>query len=102
MGIAMAAEAEDMTGAQAPGGSGGAPAAPDDAPLTYERAVARLEAIIARLDSGEAELRETLALCTEAKDLILFCRGELEEVSGALRELELDKLVAELEQPGPG
>lgn len=91
--------AEETEEAQAPGRSDDPQ---DGAPLTYERAVARLEAIIARLDSGEAELRETLALCTEAKDLILFCRGELEEVSGALRELELDKLVAELEQPGPG
>jgi exodeoxyribonuclease VII small subunit len=71
-----------------------------DAERTYEQAVARLEEIIARLDSGEAELRETLALCTEAKDLILFCKGELEEVSGALRELKLDELVEGLEQPG--
>ena len=45
---------------------------------TYEQAVERLEQIIQRLDSGEAELRETLALCTEAKELIVFCRGELE------------------------
>ena len=65
---------------------------------TYEQAVGRLEEIIARLDSGEAELRETLALCTEAKDLIVFCKGELEAVSGALRELKLDELVAGLEQ----
>lgn len=74
----------------------------DEAPgaRTYEQAAERLEQIIARLDSGEAELRETLALCTEAKDLILFCKGELEAVSGALRELKLDELVAGLEQPG--
>jgi exodeoxyribonuclease VII small subunit len=71
-----------------------------DLPQTYERAVARLEEIIARLDSGEAELRETLTLCTEAKNLILFCKGELEEVSGALRELKLDELVEGLEHPG--
>jgi len=65
---------------------------------TYEQAAERLEAIIARLDSGEAELRETLALCAEAKDLIVFCKGELEEVSGALTELKLDDLVASLEE----
>lgn len=65
---------------------------------TYERAAERLEQIIARLDSGEAELRETLALCTEAKELIVFCRDELEAVSGALRELKLDELVASLEE----
>ena len=51
---------------------------------SYETAAGRLEEIIARLDSGEAELRETLALCAEAKELIVFCRDELAEVSGAL------------------
>jgi exodeoxyribonuclease VII small subunit len=66
---------------------------------TYESAVARLEEIIARLDSGEAELRETLALCAEAKELIVFCKNELEAVSGALTELELDELVRSLEDP---
>ncbi len=69
---------------------------------TYEQAAERLEAIIARLDSGEAELRETLALCAEAKDLIVFCKGELEEVSGALTELKLDELVASLEPRDQG
>ncbi len=68
---------------------------------TYETAVARLEAIIARLDSGDAELRETLALCTEAKRLIEFCKSELDAVSGELAELDLDALVASLERP-PG
>jgi exodeoxyribonuclease VII small subunit len=70
-------------------------------PETYEVAVARLETIIARLDSGEAELRETLQLCVEAKELIEFCKGELDAVSGKLRELKLDELVAELEAPPP-
>ena len=64
---------------------------------TYESAAGRLEEIIARLDSGDAELRETLALCAEAKDLIVFCRDELTEVSGALTELGLDELVESLE-----
>ena len=73
----------------------------DEAPQrSYEQAVERLEQIIARLDSGEAELRETLALCAEARDLIVFCRAELDEVSGALRELNLDELVASLERTG--
>jgi exodeoxyribonuclease VII small subunit len=68
-------------------------------PESYEVAVVRLEAIIARLDSGEAQLRETLDLCVEAKELIEFCKGELEAVSGKLRELNLDDLVADLETP---
>ncbi len=68
-------------------------------PESYEAAVGRLETIIARLDSGEAELRETLQLCSEAKELIEYCKGELDAVSGKLRELKLDELVAELDSP---
>lgn len=68
-------------------------------PENYETAVARLEQIIARLDSGEAQLRETLQLCTEAKGLIQFCKAELDAVSGELTELNLDQLVIELERP---
>lgn len=73
--------------------------ATDNTPENYETAVARLEQIIARLDSGEAQLRETLALCTEAKGLIQFCKAELDAVSGELTELNLDDLVSELERP---
>ena len=73
---------------------------------TYEQAFERLEAIIARLDSGKAELRETLDLCREGKELIQLCKGELDAVSGELKELDLDALIAELEshegQPGEG
>ena len=65
--------------------------------LTYEQAFERLEAIIARLDSGEAELRETLDLCREGKQLIERCKSELDAVSGELRELDLDALVEELQ-----
>jgi exodeoxyribonuclease VII small subunit len=68
-------------------------------PESYEVAVGRLETIIARLDSGEAELRETLRLCVEAKELIEFCKGELDSVSSELRELRLDELVADLDGP---
>ena len=73
--------------------------ATDNTPENYETAVARLEQIIARLDSGEAQLRETLALCTEAKGLIQFCKAELDAVSGELTELNLDELVSDLERP---
>ena len=67
---------------------------------TYETAVARIEAIIRRLDSGEAGLRETLALVQEGRDLVEFCAGELEAVSRGLEELRLDDLVARLEGAG--
>jgi len=67
---------------------------------TYEGAVARIEEIIRRLDSGEAGLRETLALVQEGRDLVEFCAGELEAVSRGLEELRLDELVARLEGAG--
>ncbi len=70
---------------------------PDEQTQTYEQAFERLEQIIARLDSGEAELRETLELCREGKELILLCKRELDAVSGELKELDLDALVADLQ-----
>ena len=67
---------------------------------TYETAVARLEEIIRRLDSGEAELRETLELIREGRELVAYCAAELEAVTRGLEELRLDELVARLEQGG--
>ena len=67
---------------------------------TYETAVARLEEIIRRLDSGEAELRETLELIREGRELVSYCAGELEAVTQGLEELRLEELVERLEQGG--
>lgn len=66
-------------------------------PDSYEAAVERLEAVILRLDSGKAELRETLDLCREGKSLVEYCKGELDAVSGELQRLDLDELVSKLE-----
>ena len=65
--------------------------------LTYETAVARIEEIIRRLDSGQAGLRETLALVKEGRDLVEYCAGELEAVGKGLEQLRLDDLVTRLE-----
>jgi exodeoxyribonuclease VII small subunit len=67
---------------------------------SYETAVTRIEEIIRRLDSGEADLRETLALVKEGRDLIEFCATELEAVNQGLQELRLEELVARLEGGG--
>jgi exodeoxyribonuclease VII small subunit len=67
-----------------------------EAELSYEAAGERLEAIIARLDSGQAGLRETLALCQEGRRLIEFCAAELDAVGHGLEELRLDELVERL------
>ena len=73
-----------------------------DSPQTYEGAVARLEEIIATLDSGRAGLRETLGLVREGKELVEYCKGELDAVSGELEKLDLDALVEQLEAAGNG
>lgn len=65
---------------------------------TYETATGRLEEIIRRLDSGEAELRETLALCQEGRSLVEYCASELDAVGQGLEELKLDELVARLQE----
>lgn len=66
-------------------------------PESYEAAIARLEEIIQRLDSGRAELRETLELCREGKVMVEYCKAELDAVSGELQRLDLDELVRKLE-----
>ena len=67
---------------------------------TYETAVARLEEIIRRLDSGEAELRETLELIREGRELVSYCASELDAVTKGLEELKLEELIERLEQRG--
>lgn len=67
---------------------------------SYESAVERIEEIIRRLDSGEAGLRETLALVKEGRDLVEYCAAELDAVSRGLEELRLEELVARLEGAG--
>jgi exonuclease VII small subunit len=51
---------------------------------------------VRRLDSGEATLSETLALCREAERLLTCCAAELDAVSAGLAELDLDSLVSRL------
>jgi exodeoxyribonuclease VII small subunit len=68
-------------------------------PESYEAAVERLEQIIDRLDSGRAGLRETLDLCREGRELVVYCTAELDAVGQGLEELKLDELAAKLESP---
>lgn len=72
-----------------------------EAATDYETAAARLDEIIARLDSGDAQLRETLDLCAEAKGLIEYCAAELTAVDEGLKELRLEDLAASL-KPSAG
>jgi exodeoxyribonuclease VII small subunit len=67
-----------------------------ETPESYEAAVERLEQIIDRLDSGQAGLRETLELCGEGRDLVIYCTAELDAVGEGLKELKLDELATRL------
>lgn len=73
----------------------------DEGGQTYESAVERLDQIIKRLDSGEAELRETLELCGEAKELVEYCAAELKAVDEGLKELRLEDLANSLASRAP-
>ena len=72
---------------------------PDTARRSYESATERLDQIISRLDSGDAQLRETLDLGAEAKELIEFCAAELAAVDDGLKELRLEDLAKSLAPP---
>ena len=61
-----------------------------------------VEAVVARLDSGDAQLRETLDLCAEAKTLIEYCATELAAVDDGLKELRLEDLAESLQSGSAG
>lgn len=69
---------------------------PEQIAESYEAATSRLDEIIHRLDSGEAQLRETLELCEEAKQLVEYCAAELAAVDQGLKELRLEDLAGSL------
>ena len=47
--------------------------------ITFEAAVKRLEEIVRRLESGEAQLDESLALFEEGVKLTTFCTNKISE-----------------------
>ena len=78
--------------------AGSPPPEPPASERTYESAVTRVEEIIRRLDSGDAGLRETLALVREGRELVEYCAAELDAVSQGLQELRLEELISRLER----
>ncbi len=50
--------------------------------LTYDQAMARVEAIVQQLEQSEAiSLSEYKQLADEARQLLAFCRNEVEKIS---------------------
>ena len=57
--------------------------------LTYDQAMARVEAIVQQLEQSEAiSLSEYKQLADEARQLLTFCRNEVEKISKELTETQ--------------
>lgn len=55
--------------------------------LTYDQAMARVEAIVQQLEQSEAiSLSEYKQLADEARQLLAFCRNEVEKISKEFTE----------------
>ena len=57
-----------------------------DEKMTFEQAVQRLDEIIKQLDSGQAELEQSLALYSESATLLAFCTKTLEEAELTIKK----------------
>ena len=59
----------------------------DDKRPTYEEAVKRLEEIVKKLESGAAPLDESIALFSEAAELVKTCTAILDEAEQKVKIL---------------
>jgi exodeoxyribonuclease VII small subunit len=71
---------------------GGAPAAPQDLPETYEAALAELEKLVGRMEGGELGLEESLGAYRRGAVLVKYCQGLLEKVEQQVKVLEDETL----------
>jgi exodeoxyribonuclease VII small subunit len=61
--------------------------APNDAPASFEAALAELEETVARMESGALPLEESLAAYRRGAQLLQFCQKALEDA-----QLQVDVL----------
>ena len=67
--------------------------------MKYRERIERLEEIVRSLDTGEAELEETLALFEEGRKLLAECSEELEQAEGNLRQLTVEQAEQSKDEP---
>ena len=60
-------------------------------PKSFEAALKRLEEIAAKLESGEAELEESLTIFQEGMQLSVWCQRKLDEAQKKLKILVRSK-----------
>jgi exodeoxyribonuclease VII small subunit len=65
---------------------------PQEAPLTFEKAIEELEALVARMEDGRLPLEESLAAYQRGAELVKFCEGKLTDAQARVAVLEGDQL----------
>jgi len=64
------------------------PAPADDAPATFELAMAELEQLIASMEAGELPLESSVAAYRRGSELVRYCAAQLEKVEQQVKVLE--------------
>ncbi|MBQ9132228.1 MAG: exodeoxyribonuclease VII small subunit [Clostridia bacterium] len=59
--------------------------------MTFEAAVARLEEVLAALESGEADLGDSLKLYEEGIGLVRLCTKQLENAERSVKILQMQE-----------
>ena len=60
----------------------------DQAPASYEQALAELEQIVQAMEGGQLSLDDTLSSYKRGNLLLQFCRGRLDAVEDQIRVLD--------------
>jgi exodeoxyribonuclease VII small subunit len=66
----------------------------DDAPKSFEAALAELEKIVQSMEAGTLPLEESLAAHKRGIELAKYCQGRLAQAQAQVRVLEEDALKA--------
>jgi exodeoxyribonuclease VII small subunit len=66
----------------------------NDAPLTFESALAELEALVDTMEAGQLPLKESLAAYTRGAELLAFCQSALKDAQMQVDVLEKGVLKA--------
>ncbi len=67
---------------------------PNDAPATFEAALAELEEIVARMEGGQLPLKESLAAYQRGAALLQYCQAALKDAEMQVDVLEKGVLKA--------
>lgn len=67
---------------------------PDDAPKSFEAALAELERIVQSMESGDLSLEESLAAHRRGAELAKYCQERLARAQAQVRVLEEESLKA--------